>query len=49
MSALPNHEDLVERIQRDLLDSYDEELELEDHDASGDDPMASGRPPVRAA
>lgn len=37
MSALPNHDALVERIRRDLIDSYDEELELEieDSDASG--------------
>ena len=36
--SLPNHDELVERIERDLLDSYDEELELEieDRDASGD-------------
>ena len=28
----PNHEELVQRIERDLLDSYDEELELEIED-----------------
>jgi polyphosphate kinase len=37
VSALPHHDDLAERIQRDLLDAYDEELELEieDRDVSG--------------
>jgi polyphosphate kinase 2 len=28
----PNHDELVQRIERDLLDSYDEELELEIED-----------------
>ena len=38
--ALPQHEELMARIERDLLDSYDEELELEIEDrdpASVDD------------
>ena len=38
--ALPQHEELMARIERDLLDSYDEELELEVEDrdpASVDD------------
>ncbi len=30
--AASNHEDLIKRIERDLLDSYDEELELEIED-----------------
>jgi polyphosphate kinase 2 len=32
MSALPDHEDLMQRIARELIDSYDEELELEIED-----------------
>ncbi|HWT18627.1 MAG TPA: polyphosphate kinase 2 [Variovorax sp.] len=41
-SALPDHEDLMQRIARDLIDSYDEELELEieDRDIDGLDPAA---------
>ena len=41
-SALPDHEDLMQRIARDLIDSYDEELELEIEDRNiGDlDPAA---------
>ncbi|MGJ7501194.1 polyphosphate kinase 2 [Variovorax sp. ZT5P49] len=39
-SALPDHEDLMQRIARDLIDSYDEELELEieDRNIDGLDP-----------
>ena len=39
-SALPDHEDLMQRIARDLIDSYDEELELEieDRNLDGLDP-----------
>jgi polyphosphate kinase 2 len=42
-SALPDHEDLMQRIARDLIDSYDEELELEieDRNIDGLDPAAS--------
>jgi len=36
-SALPDHEDLMQRIARDLIDSYDEELELEIEDRNVDD------------
>ena len=32
MTSLPGHDELVERIERDLIDSYDEELELEIED-----------------
>jgi polyphosphate kinase 2 len=41
-SALPDHEELMQRIARDLIDSYDEELELEieDRDIDGLDPAA---------
>jgi len=41
-SALPDHEDLMQRIARDLIDSYDEELELEieDRNIDGLDPSA---------
>jgi polyphosphate kinase len=37
MSSLPGHDELVARIERDLIDSYDEELELEieDRDPTG--------------
>ncbi|MNQ17041.1 Polyphosphate kinase 2 [compost metagenome] len=35
-SALPDHEDLMQRIARDLIDSYDEELELEIEDRNFD-------------
>ncbi len=34
--AASNHEDLIKRIERDLLDSYDEELELEIEDRNPD-------------
>jgi hypothetical protein len=42
-SALPDHEDLMQRIARDLIDSYDEELELEieDRNIDGLDPSSS--------
>ncbi|QGW83808.1 polyphosphate kinase 2 [Variovorax paradoxus] len=41
-SALPDHEELMQRIARDLIDSYDEELELEieDRDIGDLDPAA---------
>jgi len=41
-SALPDHEELMQRIARDLIDSYDEELELEieDRNIDGLDPTA---------
>jgi len=41
-SALPDHEELMQRIARDLIDSYDEELELEieDRNIDGLDPLA---------
>ena len=41
-SALPDHEDLMQRIARDLIDSYDEELELEieDRNIDGLDPAS---------
>ena len=35
-SAVPDHEDLMQRIARDLIDSYDEELELEIEDRNFD-------------
>ena len=35
-SALPDHEELMQRIARDLIDSYDEELELEIEDRNID-------------
>ncbi|WP_198088396.1 polyphosphate kinase 2 [Variovorax sp. E3] len=42
-SALPDHEELMQRIARDLIDSYDEELELEieDRNIDGLDPTAN--------
>ncbi|WP_206175030.1 polyphosphate kinase 2 [Variovorax sp. RKNM96] len=42
-SALPDHEDLMQRIARDLIDSYDEELELEieDRNIDGLDPASA--------
>ncbi|WP_206167851.1 polyphosphate kinase 2 [Variovorax boronicumulans] len=42
-SALPDHEDLMQRIARDLIDSYDEELELEieDRNLDGLDPVSA--------
>eukprot|EP01136_Pigoraptor_vietnamica_P044292 Opistho-1_new@20859 len=42
-SALPDHEDLMQRIARDLIDSYDEELELEieDRNLDGLDPASA--------
>lgn len=45
-SALPDHEELMQRIARDLIDSYDEELELEieDRNIDGLDGEAGGAP-----
>ncbi|SEK17081.1 polyphosphate kinase 2, PA0141 family [Variovorax sp. OK605] len=42
-SALPDHEELMQRIARDLIDSYDEELELEieDRNIDGLDPSTT--------
>lgn len=42
-SAVPDHEDLMQRIARDLIDSYDEELELEieDRNLDGLDPASA--------
>ncbi len=47
MPASPDYDELVERIQRDLIDSYDEELELEleDRDWSGLGGEAGAEPP----
>lgn len=49
----PNHEELVQRIERDLLDSYDEELELEIEDRDLPDgldtPRTSGDKQARMA
>ena len=36
-ASAPDHEDLMRRIARDLVDSYDEELELELEDRSVDE------------
>ena len=36
-SALTNHDDLMRRIASDLVDSYDEEIELELEDRSLDE------------
>ena len=50
-SALPDHEDLMQRIARDLIDSYDEELELEieDRNIDGLDPSAPAAATDKAA
>ncbi|PIF74423.1 polyphosphate kinase 2 [Variovorax sp. 54] len=50
-SALPDHEDLMQRIARDLIDSYDEELELEieDRNFDGLDPASANTPTDKAA
>ncbi|MDH6166740.1 polyphosphate kinase 2 [Variovorax boronicumulans] len=50
-SALPDHEDLMQRIARDLIDSYDEELELEieDRDIDGLDAASVNTPTDKAA
>uniref|UniRef100_UPI000D3DBA28 polyphosphate kinase 2 n=1 Tax=unclassified Variovorax TaxID=663243 RepID=UPI000D3DBA28 len=47
-SALPDHEELMQRIARDLIDSYDEELELEieDRNIEGLDPSAAVADPA---
>ncbi|WP_447780022.1 polyphosphate kinase 2 [Variovorax boronicumulans] len=50
-SAVPDHEDLMQRIARDLIDSYDEELELEieDRNFDGLDAATSNTPTDKAA
>ncbi|MDZ4360094.1 MAG: polyphosphate kinase 2 [Variovorax sp.] len=50
-SALPDHEDLMQRIARDLIDSYDEELELEieDRNFDGLDAATAHTPTDKAA
>jgi len=48
-SALPDHEDLMQRIARDLIDSYDEELELEIEDRNIDDLDPAARATDKAA
>jgi len=49
MSALPDYDELVQRIERDLIDSYDEELELEieDRDPCGYLDEAGAEPAAR--
>ncbi|HEX3141775.1 MAG TPA: polyphosphate kinase 2, partial [Rhizobacter sp.] len=42
MSAFTDHEQLLKRIERELIDGYDEELELEIEDRSADDALADG-------
>jgi polyphosphate kinase 2 len=50
-SALPDHEELMQRIARDLIDSYDEELELEieDRNIDGLDAASANTPTDKAA
>ncbi|MET3917714.1 polyphosphate kinase 2 [Variovorax sp. OAS795] len=48
-SALPDHEDLMQRIARDLIDSYDEELELEIEDRGIDGLEPAAHPGDKAA
>jgi polyphosphate kinase 2 len=38
--ALPEHDELMARIERDLLDSYDEELEMEIEDRTSEDVLS---------
>ncbi|MBT2324017.1 polyphosphate kinase 2 [Variovorax paradoxus] len=47
-STLSDHDDLMQRIARDLVDSYDEEFELEIEDRSLDE-LESGRSADKAA
>jgi polyphosphate kinase 2 len=42
MSAASDHEELVQRIERELIDGLDEELELEIEDRPGDTLLAEG-------
>jgi hypothetical protein len=42
MSGLPQHRELLERIERELIDSYDEELELEIEDRDPDRQLEPG-------
>jgi len=39
---LPDHDELISRMERDLIDSYDEELEMENEDRSAEDVLAGG-------
>ena len=38
--VLPEHDELMARIERDLLDSYDEELEMEIEDRTSEDVLS---------
>ena len=49
MMPTPDHEDLMQRIARDLIDSYDEELELEIEDRGVDELDAGTRAGDKAA
>jgi len=40
--VLPDHDELIGRIERDLIDSYDEELEMEHEDRSAGEVLAGG-------
>jgi polyphosphate kinase 2 len=47
-NVLSDHDELMQRIARDLIDSYDEEIELELEDRSLDE-LESGQPTDKAA
>ena len=40
--VLPDHEEMMSRIERDLIDSYDEELEMEIEDRTAEDVLSGG-------
>ena len=38
----PDHEEVLKRIERELIDGYDEELELEVEDRTAEEVLAGG-------
>ena len=45
--VLPDHDDLINRMERDLIDSFDEELEMEIEDRGAEDTLAGTGAPCR--
>jgi len=43
MIVQPDHEEVLKRIERELIDGYDEELELEVEDRTAEDVLAGGK------
>jgi hypothetical protein len=48
-NALSNHDELMQRLQRELLDSYDEELEMEIEDRDVEGGLTGSAHPMRCS